>query len=135
MADDDETSPSDPPSGLGAPLAGAGDAGGSTGWYDTEPEPVAVRRDVDVDESAPVLAAPVVGSEDAAAPPSTFVVVAAPEPKKKKKKQGSFLRELPILLVIAFALALLIKAFLIQAFFIPSGSMENTLQVKDRVLV
>jgi signal peptidase I len=36
---------------------------------------------------------------------------------------------------VAFGLALLIKTFLIQAFFIPSGSMENTLQVRDRVLV
>lgn len=51
------------------------------------------------------------------------------------KKPGSFLRELPILLVIAVVLALLIKTFLVQAFFIPSGSMEQTLHVHDRVLV
>jgi signal peptidase I len=37
--------------------------------------------------------------------------------------------------LIAFSLALLIKTFLLQAFFIPSGSMERTLLVKDRVLV
>jgi signal peptidase I len=37
--------------------------------------------------------------------------------------------------VLALVLALLIKTFLAQAFFIPSGSMENTLQVKDRVIV
>ncbi len=48
---------------------------------------------------------------------------------------GSFLRELPVLIVIALLLALLIKAFLVQAFFIPSGSMEQTLQIGDRVLV
>jgi len=43
--------------------------------------------------------------------------------------------EFPILLLVAFLLALLIKTFLVQAFFIPSGSMENTLRNHDRVLV
>ena len=50
-------------------------------------------------------------------------------------KKGSFLRELPFLLVVALVLALLIKAFLVQAFYIPSGSMEQTLAIRDRVLV
>jgi signal peptidase I len=39
-----------------------------------------------------------------------------------------FWRELPFLVIIALVLALLIKTFLVQAFFIPSASMENTLQ-------
>lgn len=47
----------------------------------------------------------------------------------------AFFRELPVLIVIAFALALLLKTFLIQAFYIPSGSMEPTLMPGDRVLV
>jgi signal peptidase I len=59
---------------------------------------------------------------------------------KEKKKKGSLLRELPVLLEIAFVLALLVKTFLVQAFFIPSGSMEQTLHgcpgcTGDRVLV
>jgi signal peptidase I len=44
-------------------------------------------------------------------------------------------RELVLVLVIALGLSLLIKTFLVQAFFIPSVSMENTLLVGDRVLV
>lgn len=66
----------------------------------------------------------------------------APEPDRAEQKetdeQGGFLgffKELPGLVIIAFALALLIKTFLIQAFFIPSESMVPTLLIGDRVLV
>jgi signal peptidase I len=54
---------------------------------------------------------------------------------KKPKKRGSFFRELPVLVVIALALALLIKTYAFQAYFIPSGSMQNTLEIGDKVLV
>ncbi|MDP9181889.1 MAG: signal peptidase I [Actinomycetota bacterium] len=54
---------------------------------------------------------------------------------KPKEHHRSFLRELPFLVGIAFVLALLIKHFLVQAFYIPSGSMEQTLLIGDRVLV
>ncbi|HEX6230207.1 MAG TPA: signal peptidase I [Actinomycetota bacterium] len=47
----------------------------------------------------------------------------------------SFLRELPILIVLALGLAILLKTFVVQAFYIPSGSMEPTLEPGDRVLV
>jgi len=61
-------------------------------------------------------------------------------PSRGKPAKGSFLRELPVLLVIAVVLALLINTFLVKAFFIPSGSMERTLHgcpgcSGDRVLV
>jgi signal peptidase I len=59
---------------------------------------------------------------------------ARPEPEKVRSTK-SFWREFPFLLVLAFILAFLVKTFLFQAFFIPSGSMENTLAVGDRVLV
>lgn len=45
------------------------------------------------------------------------------------------LTELPMLVLIAFGIAIIIKTFLIQAFFIPSKSMLPTLKVGDRVLV
>ena len=53
----------------------------------------------------------------------------------KRRRRRSFWRELPVLVVIALALALVIKSFAIQAFFIPSGSMQNTLAVNDRILI
>ncbi|MEV4614860.1 signal peptidase I [Kitasatospora sp. NPDC049258] len=57
------------------------------------------------------------------------------EASPRPQKQRSFWKELPILIGIALILALVIKTFFVQAFSIPSGSMENTLQVGDRVLV
>jgi len=55
--------------------------------------------------------------------------------RRRKPKQRSFWRELPILIAVALLLAVVIKTFAIQAFWIPSGSMENTLLINDRVLV
>jgi signal peptidase I len=50
-------------------------------------------------------------------------------------RKGSFFRELPILIALAIIVSLFIKSFLVQFFFITSGSMENTLQINDRVAV
>ncbi|MFF3261711.1 signal peptidase I [Streptomyces sp. NPDC002932] len=54
---------------------------------------------------------------------------------KRAKKPRPLWKELPLLIGIALVLALLIKTFLVQAFSIPSDSMQNTLQQGDRVLV
>jgi signal peptidase I len=59
----------------------------------------------------------------------------APQAPGRKRRKRSFLRELPILVVVALLLAVLIKSFALQAFYIPSGSMENTLEINDRILV
>ncbi|MFD9332962.1 signal peptidase I [Streptomyces sp. NPDC060028] len=54
---------------------------------------------------------------------------------KAARPHRSFWKELPLLVGIALLLALLIKTFLVQAFSIPSDSMQDTLQRGDRVLV
>jgi signal peptidase I len=45
------------------------------------------------------------------------------------------IKELVIVIVLAMALSFVVKTWLFQAFYIPSGSMENTLVPDDRVIV
>jgi len=57
-------------------------------------------------------------------------------PAVERKKRSGSLREVPVLIVVAFAFALIIKTFVVQAFYIPSASMEPTLVGPgDRVVV
>ena len=60
---------------------------------------------------------------------------AAVRTRRAKPKHKSFVRELPGIVITALVISVLNKTFLVQAFYIPSGSMENTLLVNDRVLV
>ncbi|MFK0210805.1 signal peptidase I [Streptomyces sp. NPDC090298] len=53
----------------------------------------------------------------------------------RRRRQRSALREIPILITVAVLIALVLKTFLVQAFVIPSGSMEQTIRIDDRVLV
>ncbi|MFC4067896.1 signal peptidase I [Actinoplanes subglobosus] len=55
--------------------------------------------------------------------------------EQTEKRQGSFWRELPILLGVAILVAVLVRAFVLQTFYIPSPSMQHTLELWDRVLV
>jgi signal peptidase I len=57
------------------------------------------------------------------------------EEQPPRQRKSSFWRELPILLGVAIVVAILVRAFVIQTFYIPSGSMQNTLEINDRVLV
>jgi signal peptidase I len=71
----------------------------------------------------------------AAAPGDATSPLANPAASRTGRKTRSFWRELPVLIVIALAIALVIKTFVVQAFYIPSSSMENTLDIGDKVLV
>ncbi|WP_425824759.1 signal peptidase I [Streptomyces fractus] len=54
--------------------------------------------------------------------------------KKDAKKRPLYI-EIPLMLVMGLVLALIVKTLLFQVFTIPSGSMENTLRIGDRVAV
>ncbi len=62
----------------------------------------------------------------------------APEAPTEEPKRTSALRGLAewvVILLGALLVAFVVKTFLLQAFYIPSGSMEPTLEIQDRVLV
>lgn len=60
---------------------------------------------------------------------------ATAEDAQNVKATRSFWVELPFLIAVALVIAVLIKTFAFQAFYIPSGSMEDTLLINDRVMV
>lgn len=80
--------------------------------------------------SGPSDAKPPFGDAD-----ETIVDVAADEEPEKKQSLLRSLVEWVVILGVALIAAMVIRQFLLQAFYIPSGSMENTLEIKDRVLV
>ena len=81
-----------------------------------------------------------VGPGEAGQPADSGDGSPATEPAKPaqaagKKRRMSGWRELPVLIVVALTIALVIKSFVVQPFWIPSSSMEDTLMVYDKVLV
>lgn len=57
--------------------------------------------------------------------------------RRERARRGlwPFLRDVLVILLIAVLVSFLVKTFLVRSFYIPSGSMENTLQEQDRILV
>ncbi|GAB3802168.1 signal peptidase I [Humibacter antri] len=60
---------------------------------------------------------------------------AASETKTKQRSVKYFLRDLLIIFLVAILVSFLIKTFIVRSFYIPSGSMENTLQINDLIIV
>jgi signal peptidase I len=66
---------------------------------------------------------------------ATTEATAQDAPGGSRPRRRRLLGEIPVLVVAAVLIALVIKTFLLQAFYIPSGSMQPTLREGDRVLV
>ena len=74
-------------------------------------------------------------SDQPVARPAEPAEPAASTKAKKSKKHLPLWQETLLLLGVALILALVVKTFFVQAFYIPSGSMEPTLIKNDRILV
>lgn len=59
----------------------------------------------------------------------------AEQSEDAKRRVMPLWQELPLLLVVSFCVAVIVRSFLVQAFLIPSPSMEDLLREGDRVLV
>jgi signal peptidase I len=70
-------------------------------------------------------------------PPAGTAAEAPPYHKEDERQPGllAVVRETVVLVALAVLLAVVFKTFLVAAFYIPSGSMESTLNISDRVLV
>ncbi len=93
---------------------------------DVPPEIVRYRLEGDVSE---LDFEPVVGG------PDTPADGGPPDESEDEKKRLPLWQELPILLLVALVVAIIVKTFLFQSYFIPSESMRNTLEINDRVAV
>jgi signal peptidase I len=66
---------------------------------------------------------------------ATTNVGEAESTNRKSRGTKLFIRDVVLILVVAIVVSVGIKSFLIRSFYIPSGSMENTLQINDRIIV
>jgi signal peptidase I len=59
----------------------------------------------------------------------------ARERRGRRRSTKLFVRDILIIFVVAVLVSFLIKTFVVRSFYIPSASMENTLQINDRIIV
>jgi signal peptidase I len=78
---------------------------------------------------------PDVTPDDGTSNPQPAQPTAREDPPRRGSGILHGLREIGIVVVTALVLSLIVKTFLFQAFWIPSGSMESTLIYGDRVVV
>jgi signal peptidase I len=67
--------------------------------------------------------------------PATSAPDVAETRRRKSRGVKLFVRDIILIFVAAIIISIGIKAFLIRSFYIPSGSMEDTLQIDDRIIV
>ncbi len=60
---------------------------------------------------------------------------AGPPASSRLGAAGRFIREIVVIVVIALVASALLRAFVVQAFFVPSGSMLPEIKLDDRILV
>jgi signal peptidase I len=107
------------------PLDGPGARGAGPEVYSDPPPPEEIPARMDGDRPQPPTAA----SGGGPVPP------AGPNKPDKQRRTRRTILEWGAVLLVAVLAAVLLRSFVIQPYFIPSGSMEPTLQIKDKVLV
>jgi len=68
-------------------------------------------------------------------PPTALDVDESPPPVSKRRSRQKSAIEWAVVIVVAVLVSLLIRTYVFQTFYIPSGSMEPTLQIGDRIIV
>ena len=119
-------------SGQAEPAAGQGTARTRGGGRHAKPGPPRVGVATRPGQARASAGSPGAAGAGAAGAGATAAGAARPGAAKRDR---SLLRELPILAVVALVIALVMKTFVVQAFVIPTGSMQNTLRIGDKILV
>jgi signal peptidase I len=115
-----------PPPGRDA-MAESGDTGGqATG-------PGGAQAGAGSSGTGPAGAGPA-GADPAGAGATGAAGTAGPA-RSRRRRRLSWWSELLVLFALALTIMLVIKTYVVQAFYIPSSSMENTLEIGDKVLV
>ena len=76
-------------------------------------------------------------TEHTAPAPSSPSTRPADEPERRSRGRNwlAFLRDIVVIVLVAVLVSFLVKSFIVRSFYIPSGSMQDTLQINDRVIV